>query len=545
MKTRLIVYAATFLSLIMMLSACGSTDDGTSSTDTDSSGSTTTDIFTAPANPLKITLELDAGLASSATISAVNGGTLNATGADGTAYSLVIPPNALAQDTLITMTPVKSITDLSFSGGLGGAVRFEPEGLYFYKEAILSITPVKNIPIENQIMFGFDSNGSDVHLAMPVVSSNAIQIRLEHFSGAGVGNGVSAEKAAIYNRMADSAENRLTSEMADALSRERQRQLLGIDNGEDVTATMTYALSRYENDVLKPRMKAAMSTSGTCADAKRAIQSLLGWERQRQLLGVSDDSVDMSGLMDAAGRKCADEEYKMCEEQHVIVRILPFVLGLERQMQLLGIVSDDAPSNALLQYAWGLVEKCFRFDLKFESAAQFDDGVGSGHQSSVKSTVPIRMTTTDLNFKLKMKDSPLLENTAFNWIPSPECTVTNARGGGQFKDATLSWETIVQNKEFLLKDFKLNYFPGETSESFTEVCEDQSYTSPPTPYWTHLFILTHQDECDSGEGCFVSKNWTIQNAELIGQKEWSKEFTVGGTTAEDIGSMNLYHRPGQ
>src|SRR3989337_1788198 len=67
--------------------------------------------FDTSANPWAAAPELDSSHASSAAMSA-SGGTVEATGADGTHYTLSIPEGALALEHEITLTPVRAVADL-------------------------------------------------------------------------------------------------------------------------------------------------------------------------------------------------------------------------------------------------------------------------------------------------------------------------------------------------------------------------------------------------------------------------------------------------
>jgi len=454
-----------------------------------------------------MSLTLDPTHASSAVVPP-SGGTLTAEGSDGTRYALDIPEGALLVDTEITMTPVSSIDDFPFSGGLGGAVKLEPDGLFFYQDAILTIEPANEIPIENQVFFGFGGESQGLYLAMPVVESAAIQIRLQHFSGAGVGNGTSPEVAKALNRIADRNEARLQSELGQFLSEERARQLLHEqgDNPE-LLAKFQDAMKSYLNDVVKPRLKAALSASATCEQGRRAIQTLLGYERQRQLLGVTDPETDPGldhiALLEKLGRKCLDEAYQQCQEQHVIHKIIPAWLGYERQRQLLGVIDD----NGLGEYGQQLVEKCLRFDLRFESAAQFDGYEGNGAiQTRVTANVPIRITFGGPQWAQVEGQAPLV-NEAFSIVITDYrdavCQIENRRGGGEFSSFALVPITEIKGQDLVITDLELVYDPGNTSEGYKAACQQK----PPDPvliiepplsaYWTSLYKIAHMDEVDT------------------------------------------------
>lgn len=175
----------------LLVTACGGSQEPAAASSTPADGNSVASA--TPADPDGgLSLTLETAQASSA-VMPPSGGKLTAEGSDGTLYTLDIPEGALLVDTEITMTPVSNIADFPFSAGLGGAVKLEPDGLFFYEDAILTIEPAKDIPLENQVFFGSDADSQGLYLAIPVVESAAIQIRLQHFSGAGVGNGVSAE----------------------------------------------------------------------------------------------------------------------------------------------------------------------------------------------------------------------------------------------------------------------------------------------------------------------------------------------------------------
>ena len=141
-------------------------------------------IFDTPADPIQVGVALDSGKTVEAVIP-VEGGTLSVTGADGTLYTLEIPSDALLNETTIGMTPVTSISDMPFGNERTYAVQLSPEGLFFQNFAILTITPAEEIPLAEQITFGYQGDGKDLILAAPVVDSSEIKIQVLHFSGNG------------------------------------------------------------------------------------------------------------------------------------------------------------------------------------------------------------------------------------------------------------------------------------------------------------------------------------------------------------------------
>src|SRR5262245_47683239 len=115
--------------------------------------------------PLAVTPALDTARAVSATVTS-DGGTLTATAANGAVFTLTIPAGAIPEEETITMTPIASIPDLPFSGGLAGAgaVQLEPEGLLLLKAATLVIQPSSLLSLDQQCPFSWHQAGDDFHL---------------------------------------------------------------------------------------------------------------------------------------------------------------------------------------------------------------------------------------------------------------------------------------------------------------------------------------------------------------------------------------------
>ena len=492
-------------------------------------------IFEIPSDPISITAILDSGKQAEAIIPK-SGGSLNATGSDGTVYQLDIPAGALIEDTLIRMTPVSQIEGMPF-GSDQFTVQFEPEGLQLYVNATLTITPSQEIPIDQQIFFGYQGAGTNLRLVPPVVDSREIKIVIMHFSGAGVTKGFLADVEPVRARIGGDAETRLQSAVAEQLGRLRQEQLLGDENSE---IDFEKAFREYEEQVVKPRIAAA---GESCAAGRLALQTVLGVERQKQLLGFESNGgnalIDNVGLMETVADVCMKEEYELCRDQHIIHRIIPAWLGLERQFQLLGFFEQGTTPPAV-EKAREYARKCLTFEMRFESHAKFEDS-GDGYDSTVESKIKIQFNPEDIT----MKGQAPLVNTVFEWR-SEDCSVTSARGGSTFEAVSLAYisDTRSPTDELgYVRDFKFVYYPGNTTESFTIQCEDQPpYNSPPSPFWTGVYLVTHESEMSQADGGFLMEDWEIFGNEYFAKKEWITEDA--GLGLFETGTFKLYHLPG-
>lgn len=489
-------------------------------------------IFEIPSDPIQVSPGLDDTRQNEALIGP-EGGSLSAVGADGTAYQLDIPAGALVTETLIRMTPLSSLEGMPF-GSDPLAVQLEPEGLQFYETALLSITPVQEIPLEQQLFFGYSGSGEDLILAAPVVEAREIKIRVDHFSGYGVTKGLLADLEPVRARIGGSAEQRIQSQAAEYLTRERQAALLG--NAEPDLSGLEDLFRAYESEVIQPRVAAA---GESCAAGRLALQTVLGYERQRQLLGFGEEGGlgAYLGLMDTVAGVCMKEEYELCRDDHIIHRIIPAWLGLERQYQLLGMaVEGTVPA---LEQARDYVKRCLNFELVFHSEVNFDDGGGGGYTSVVESKVKLQFDPQTMGLQAT---APLV-NQSFDFRV-PGCSTSSMRGGDTFTlmDFDLITDTKSPSDELgYVRDLKMVYFPGNTKESFTVTCPDTpSFTNPPTPLWTGVFLVAHQAEMSPSQGGFIAEDWEILGDELFARKEWIKDTEEG---AIETGTFKLTHKP--
>ncbi len=134
-----------------------------------------------PAIPTLARVGLDPGHAAKATIGWA-GGRVEATGADGTAYVLTIPPEALADDTEIRAVPVTAVETLPTGAAVAGGVHFLPEGLTFRLPAELTIT-LAVLPEGGVLPFAYRGD-LDEPFRYPVsIDGSRISFPIVHFSG--------------------------------------------------------------------------------------------------------------------------------------------------------------------------------------------------------------------------------------------------------------------------------------------------------------------------------------------------------------------------
>jgi hypothetical protein len=240
--------------------------------------------FTSPGKGLDVKVQLDKKQTATGKVSQ-GGGSVSLTAADGSKFTLDVPPNAFEADTTITMTAVKSLDGAPLANNTPTAVQLEPSGLFFKEMATLTIVPAKEIPTKEQIIFGYEGDGQDYHLAVIDPKSREIKIKLMHFSGAGVGSGSDSAWAATLQLEADSAYARLSQKLGELLQPERLKRL-GAGDSFDANEAGEKALSvlhQFEDQVVLKEIAAAELD---CKHAQKALQDLLFLGRLSQLLSV-------------------------------------------------------------------------------------------------------------------------------------------------------------------------------------------------------------------------------------------------------------------
>ncbi|MBN9688792.1 MAG: hypothetical protein J0M24_01020 [Verrucomicrobia bacterium] len=299
------------------------------------------------------------------------GGLLQIFTPEGTEFTLNLPTNAVFRPTLARMTLLTNLIGLPAAGGLLGAVRLEPEGLVLASPTFLECTYPTNLPRSRVASFAFDHDGRRLNLAPDLVGTNRVRLLVSQFRSHGSAlftlpelesllatgpvpqdsvrprRGVrpqatleecypeeEAEAKALDAELTE-AIRPLQQEIAGELAIERQRQLFGVEDEEPgstaVVDVMAKASRWYEANI-QPRVAGAMRK---CLVGRALIPWMLGWERQRQLMGVGSEGSSVADVVGLLAR-CQEQVLECCETRGPDQRLVVALLGIERQLQLLG-----------------------------------------------------------------------------------------------------------------------------------------------------------------------------------------------------------------
>jgi hypothetical protein len=233
-----------------------------------------------------------------------DGGALTATAANGAIFTLTIPAGAIPDEETITMTPIASIPDLPFSGGLAGAgaVELEPEGLLLLKAATLLIQPSLPLALDQQCPFSWHQAGDDFHLFPLTLDPTTITMQLTHFSGYGTGSGSSGDRSAAAShsparstsqleqrvqQLAEQARDKLsqnpTKKQAKKAVKNYKNELL-----DDLLSTFATLLSSLQSD-----LSSGNETGLRCdlVNVLKSVTLLHSFELDIEILGVSGQFV--------------------------------------------------------------------------------------------------------------------------------------------------------------------------------------------------------------------------------------------------------------
>ena len=259
--------------------------------------------LTTPAKGLDVKVELDKKQNATGKVGK-SGGSVSLTAADGRKFTLDVPANALDAETTITLTAVKTLDGAPLDANTPAAVQLEPSGLLLKETATLTIIPGKEIPVRNQVIFGYEGDGKDYHLAPVDPKSKDVKVRLTQFSGAGVGSASDTAWAANLMIQANDTYIRLNHALGQYTQADRNATLSGRSEGDpDWQAKFAKFLEQYEDQVLRKEMVAAELD---CRHAKTALHHLIGVEHDKADAGLpkgKDFRANWSKLLEL-GQKC-------------------------------------------------------------------------------------------------------------------------------------------------------------------------------------------------------------------------------------------------
>jgi hypothetical protein len=490
----------------------------------------------------------------------LTGGVLTTLSQDGTSFELTIPSNALISPETIAMTPVHLQTQ-PFGTGPAWGVQLLPDGLAFNAPLKLVITPpAGQAPaVGKRVPFGWSGASNEVALAYTDSADPGLTLQILHFSSyayATATQGISASLAGVRNRIGGTAEARIESAMAERFEAMHIAALLGTPDDALVGAAEIEALmQQYEQEVVNVRIAAA---GASCAAGRLAVETTIGYERRRQLLGFADINTwgaATASLIDTVTSECLDEEWALCRDQHIVQRLIPVYLGMERQAQLLGI---DTTGKAWEAKALDYISRCHRYRLDVDSKA---GTVCDEWTFSEPVFGQIKLQLDSLGTGV-IQGSDVLTSLSYTIHYSNGCSgVANiVQLDPTFAVQSLDWrlktDPTAPGKGEII-DFNLIYAPGMSSPGVFGSTHQQTDLcgNPPSPpqtiggfnWWSiYAVVMGLNPKYFSDTEGWHFQDWTVYNdgGAVLAKKTADEPYNDGGITYTAPTGLVLTHTPG-
>jgi hypothetical protein len=466
--------------------------------------------FPRPAAPLDVGVHLQGDRAVTQDVGTA-GGTIEATAADGTVTTLVIPAGALPGPVDITLTPLSALDGLPFSGGLAGGVQMAPDGLQLLRPARLTIAPASPPAGAVRLPFGYARAGESLHL-LPEGDDG---IEIDHFSGAGLASGTAEDRAAQRARVPEGAQAQREQEsvfdagaaMAHAVFLSIEPRLVaGAADPDLAVAAVTDALQA------EPLLLAHADDPLAAADEARLRQEVLA-----ALLAAAQKSFDAcvrQGSVDDARR----------------------LLMLAFLAQRAGVGLPDADER---------VRHCLRFELSADMT--FTDRSENLPDATARHVVTgLVVVGEPAGLGVRFLAQKMPDSVSFTYSHTDDAGCTTSAAGS---DAI---------GPFVVQDIGLRTVPGlpaaaaslDVWVAFSLSREKLAFTgpgdcsAPPVPIGFHDAAAggAYLDVLEPGHG-FRLSGWTLSGSPFTASKVVDRDVDYGAGTTHEHSVFQLRHVP--
>jgi len=287
--------------------------------------------------------------ASSATLGA-GGGSIEATGGDGTRYRLIVPPGALSDDVEITVTPAAVDGLDEVADEVAAGVEFAPPGLQFELSAFLIVELAPGRTLPEGAIFSSTHRGDEPGIELPPATvsadSTSVQMQIDHFSGATVWSGSFEQLKVLWNAQW-AAVPLLDAQVPGFVAAAKAAvAAVGTSQAEASAALYVSEAVKVHQEVLVPLIDAGDDSIDDVLVARKAVVIFAGHLAMIEALGVvttefatpigTAENVEMlkplalGGVVEAIGRLRATYLPPQCSAEVVVLADwvnLPSFLG--------------------------------------------------------------------------------------------------------------------------------------------------------------------------------------------------------------------------
>jgi hypothetical protein len=509
------------------------------------------------ANPFTITPTPNTDFVRSVLITA-DGGSAKLTDDNGTVYQLTVPALALPGFEEVTMRVVNDAGTLPLGGGFAGGVILEPEGLWFYTPATLTITTTAALPGPKTVGFGWKTANGELHLVPTTVSSNQVT-----FSLAALGNfGVAGATTDGLTNLLAHPPVALADQFAQGLAINAQLPAgqgpQGIHRPKDLTdAQLAAFIARFRlnyNIEVIPALNEALANDTLLDSSLNTVQNwyvslaLVAIDDARLLSALSAESAEALARSHDLVIQALEHAYDKCQD-HDLTQIARLIsCGRWAQTPMLAGQFSDGERQLYRKF----IQNCAQFEFQMHSDFLYTiKSLGKAH-TIVTTLVEVKMQLDDQNQLTAIKGNGTIKvDTAeltSNEVPAP-CVYAGVSplGGVVVIDAVdLGLNQVSTNRSAPPK-IKVLFNP------FLPSPEDNYQVSCPVVgtlnynLWPAFFGAAHSDEIVKiAPGQVLSlQDWVVHpGSEEIAAFESFGTVTTGAGIGEELTEFTLHHTPG-
>ncbi len=492
------------------------------------------------------------------------GGTISATAADGSSFRLEIPPDALVFPKRITMTPLVRVDGFPFTGGAKAGVQLEPEGLFLWEPATLTIQSAVQPPHPAaRVTFAYRGTGDDFIEFPGVTEGGQVVLRLSHFSGYGDGVALTQEelKGLTYCQairlILDARVRQTSSRRFDGYIRRMVPLIIAQACGEitypELAAQSTSIWEGAWNDVVYPELERLKED---CEPAVFQPVIELGLEYFHVVdTWITDPAFSQLkreifyDTIKAILLKCIDDAYQHCKNDHDISRAWA-IIEIGRFLQKAHLLDDNEWAAI-----FDKVEKCLRFEVSFDTQISVTAEAGRAGiqgQLGLHAVIPVRLESA--GHMILSGEAPVNFNSSqlsYTGLPS-NCRLATAPSSGSFRIDRMSVDGISASFDALFRNLlfaaDMTYRPGNPTFDITIHCPNHPPQSgyPPFTTFRDAYRALHRSEFlgDGDDPNYLLLRWEpILNGALLAKREYLQSVTATGFIGTEQTTFTLNHTP--
>ena len=489
-----------------------------------------------------------------------NGGTINATAADGSTFTLEIPPDALFFPRRITMTPLHHVDGFPFTGGATAGVQLEPEGLFLWKPAILTIQAAVPPPDPAAgVTYSYRGGGEEFIVYPREPNTNQVRLHVSHFSGYGEGIAITpgdledltyceAVKLLIAAKLRTSPARRFDG-YVQRTAQVYLAQACDEISPVDLLARLRAIWEEAWGDLVYPALQGLKET---CEPASFEPTLLLAFEYLHCIDSwITDPAFSqfkrdlVYAMVKEISLKCIDKAYQSCKENHDFSPEAKTILNIRKALQLAGLLDEEEAAQIGEK-----LDKCIRFELSFDTALTVASTQAAApviEKFRLSAKVPLRLDGS--HHYIVNGEAPLNYQVLQGSYTNVPCTLTYTTTPGTFHVERMAVDGLSLNFDSILNGLKFNadiiYEPGSPERAPTIHCPGNSATLPSEGRFKQAYQRLHSAEfIAEGRGYIFLKWEPILDGALIAKKKYSRSIhDRGEDELDEETTFILKHTP--